>query len=532
MRIHSWRIILIGVLSGTLVILGLAWSTYGSLDPASLAGRALPLGIHTLNAEDADLRASSNLGAQYVVQVFAWSEIEPTRGEFHWEYTDWFVRAAEYYHLRLIARLDKPPAWATFESTPYSAPPNHLEDYGRFVEQVAARYRGRIAAYIIWNEPNLAREWGDRAPDPVAYTALLQTAAARLRATDPQALIVSAGLAPTNERSAQALDDREFLRAMYAAGVRGAFDILAAHPYSFAQPPDDPRGAHGGLNFWRLQELHDIMVAQGDADKPIWITEFGYPTTTPAASAFLRVSEEQQAQWLPRAFEIARDQMPFVELFTVWNLTRAASPDDQVGYSLLRADGSPKPAYSTVQAMPQASVAAQLGADLASLVATAPLLSAFPVLARDVEVHLGDGEYPWPWVPLYHNKNPSTEWTGEFYLGASDLSQRTADEPQSAPRGQPWRLSLELMQVNALDGRVLVNDQPVNPPYLPTEDFTGVWVTAQFEVPVRLLHVGRNTVTVRAGDTIPAFQQLGSWDDFQMRSVVLHKPSPAVPSDQ
>ena len=74
--------------------------------------RTLPLGIHTLHADDPVLRQVRSLGAQYVVQVFAWDEIEPTRDEFHWEYTDWLLRAADYYHLRVIARLDKPPAWA------------------------------------------------------------------------------------------------------------------------------------------------------------------------------------------------------------------------------------------------------------------------------------------------------------------------------------------------------------------------------------------------------------------------------------
>ena len=414
---------------GVLAIVALLWS---------MNGRTLPLGIHTLHADDAEAQLSRNLGAQSIVQVFAWSEIEPTQGEFHWEYTDWLVRAAEYYHLRVIARLDKPPSWATYESTTFSAPPNRLPDYGDFVAQVAMRYRGRIAAYIVWNEPNLAREWGDRTPNPSDYMALLQTASARLRTADPNALIVSAGLAPTNDHTAQALDDRDFLRAMYAAGARGAFDVLAAHPYGFAQPPDDPRNAHNSLNFWRLQDLRDIMIANGDAAKPIWITEFGYPTEISIASASSRVNENQQAQWLARAYEIARAQMPFVDLFTVWNLTRAAvAPQDQAGFSLLRADGTFKPAYATVQAMPKSSVVTAVSANLTSLFDVPARVSAFPILTRDAAIHLGDAEYSYPWVPLYRGKTPSVEWTGEFYLRDSDL--------QSAAWGEPWTLTLELM---------------------------------------------------------------------------------------
>jgi hypothetical protein len=119
-------------------------------------------------------------------------------------------------------------------------------------------------------------------------------------------------------------------------------------------------------------------------------------------------------------------------------------------------------------------------------------------------------------VRLYQAKNPSFVWTGEFYLRDCDFV--------TTCRGQPWMLPLELMQVNTLDGRVLVEDQPVNPPFLPTEDLTSIWVTVQFEVPARLLHAGHNTVTVLAGDAIPALHQLGSWDDFHLRNVMLHKP--------
>ena len=36
---------------------------------------------------------------------------------------------------------------------------------GDFVYAVADRYKGRIRAYEVWNEPNLAREWGGRLPD-------------------------------------------------------------------------------------------------------------------------------------------------------------------------------------------------------------------------------------------------------------------------------------------------------------------------------------------------------------------------------
>ncbi len=112
-------------------------------------------------------------------------------------------------------------------------------------------------------------------------------------------------------------------------------------------------------------------------------------------------------------------------------------------------------------------------ANVSALSSPPPARMGFTVLARDAVVHLGDSEYPAPWVPLYLTRNPSTVWTGEFYLRAADLSSVSFD--------QPWRLTMELMQVNDLNSQILVNDQRVLPPYLADEDFTSIWVAAQFQ---------------------------------------------------
>ena len=69
----------------------------------------------------------------------------------------------------------------------------------------------------------------------------MQRAYPAIKQADPSALVISAGLAPTNERSERALDDRLYLRRMLQAGALPYLDALGAHPYGFAYPPDDPR---------------------------------------------------------------------------------------------------------------------------------------------------------------------------------------------------------------------------------------------------------------------------------------------------
>jgi hypothetical protein len=240
MKPKSWWVILIALP----LLLAAFW-----LLPSNEADPSPVAAVHTLRADDEMLRLASEAGFDAVVQVFSWFEMEPTRQEWHWEYPDFVVRAAEHYDLDLIVRLDSLPAWAAEEAAAGQAD-SLSDDYAVFAGWVAQRYRRQIRGYIVWNEPNLAKEWGGRRPDPAAYTELLRRAYEAIKAADPEATVVSAGLAPTNHQDAEAMDDRAFLEAMYQAGAGAYFDVLGAHPYGFAYPPDDPRGAHG--RSWKL----------------------------------------------------------------------------------------------------------------------------------------------------------------------------------------------------------------------------------------------------------------------------------------
>lgn len=495
-----------------LALLGIALAGYGAV-----RSRKPSLAIHTIRADDAMLRQVSELGATHIVQVFSWHDIQPSPARWDWEYTDWLVRAAKYYNLKIVARLDKPPAWAVDDTTALSSPPRKVSDYAEFARRVAERYRGQVDAYIVWNEPNLAVEWGSQTPNAAAYAALLRAASVQLRAADPDARILAAGLAPTNENSERAQDDRTYLREFYAANVRDAFDALAVHPYAFAQSPDAPRQANEGLNFARILAWRDIMVQNGDADKAMWITEFGYPTEQPPGYENRVVTELQQAEYLARTLTKTRTDLPFVELFTVWNLVRDVPPtDEQAGYSLVRADGSPKPAFDAVRRRNESGQIWQtlsLRFTLDASFTLSPGATTFPVLARDSIIHLGDSEYPAPFLPLYKTQNPAVEWKGEFYLRASEL------------RGGEWQLLVELMQVNDFDTRIALNDTPLSPQFLPVEDFTSRWVTAQFDIPPNTLRAGYNAVSIHNGKLVPALQQSGfTWDEFQFRNVRVVAP--------
>lgn len=453
----------------------------------AVAGAPRPAaGIHTIRADDELLRRAGNAGFSWIVQLVEWREVEPVPGEFFWEYTDWLVRATEYYGLDLVLRLDRPPAWAILADEPV---PVDVAAYAALAGRIAARYRGRVTAYVVWNEPNLAAEWAGQRPDPAGYVALLCAAQAAISAADPQALVLSAGLAPTNNIDASALDDRLYLDAIYSSGAASCFDVLAAHPYGFAYPPDDPHDAHDGLNMARVADLRDIMVNHGDGEKPVWATELGW-TTEPvgAGQQWLSVSDEEQSRYLVGAFERAGEEWPWLERIAVWNLSRGlAAGDEKRGYSILRGDGTPKPACAALTEM--------LGGK-AQEAGKRETPRRVEILAPDVVVRLSDVDtFYTHWARPHCGSAPCRSWQGQFYVG----------EPGTVPR----KLQMEVMQVEEPGNRVWINGQPLHPAAIPVRsrpDFASVWTAVEMVVPSDLLRTGVNTLEIWSSPRLPVYQ--------------------------
>ena len=461
--------------------------------------------IHTVRADDTALGLIRAADCSWVVQLLDWSEIEPLPGQYFWEYPDAVVRACQYYGLNLVVRLDHPPDWAV--SSPGYGLPLDADAYAAFVARVADRYRGQVQAYIIWNEPNLAQEWASQLPDPASYVELLRVAYAAVKENDPRALVVSAGLAPTNCIDATATDDRIYLQGMYEAGAREVFDILGAHPYGFAYPPQDQHQAHQGLNFARLLDLREIVVRNDDAHKPVWATEVGWTTAAVAEEqAWLQVSEIQQAAYLIGAFERATQEWPWLEMIAVWNLSAGLQAEDEKrGYSIVDDAYRPSPAYVALAAMAKRRMSGRV-------VLTPSDNGTVQILAPDVVVRLGDVNTFHPhWARIYGGEAPCRRWKGEFYM----------DEPDNAL----WQLTMEIMQVEERGNLVTVNGQPLEPMAIPLRgklDFASSWSTAFLGVPSDVLRPGLNVIEVADSPRLPVYQDSHArFESLQFRNIRL-----------
>ncbi len=313
------------------------------------------MGVHTRLTDEVEprkikrtLEMVRQMGAPWIVEYFPWGYTERAKGEYNWDHADLVVDHANRQGLSVIARIDFVPAWARPEDTTFRyLPRENFDDYGDFIYAFVDHFRDRIHAIIIWNEPNLSFEWGFRPVDPEAYVELLQVAYRQAKEADASIQVLTAGLAPTLARPGdpQAMSDLRFLQAMYDVGAAPYFDALAAHAYGWKFPPDDPP-APDKINFRRVELLRQIMVENGDADKPIYITEAGWndhPRWTRA------VRPAQRAAYTVQAYEIAR-RWDWCTALAIWSF-RLPWPTHtfQDYFTLVDVDFVPKPIYREIQ---------------------------------------------------------------------------------------------------------------------------------------------------------------------------------------
>jgi len=265
---------------------------------------------------------------------------------FDWASLDQVASSLQQVGLTADFVIDGCPPWAAVSSAKGQefAQPASPAEFAKFAGEVAARYgpKGVVKYFEIWNEPNIQRFWLPQ-PDVAAYSADLIAAYAAIKAADPSAVVISAGLSDAADTSTS-YDPRTFLEDMYAAGAKGSFDGVGDHPYSYPASPDN------GLSGWSQMSatspsLRSIMIEHGDSAKKIWITEYGAPTTGSDS-----VSESDQSTELVQAISQAQ-QLSWIGSFYIYTWSDVSSgPSVDNGFGLLTDTNAQKPAYTAVSA--------------------------------------------------------------------------------------------------------------------------------------------------------------------------------------
>ncbi len=343
---------------------------YGVPPTYTLADHALGVNVDLTKidvaARENFFRVAPSLGIRWLRQPIAWREIALTPKSTDWLKLDRAIEDSRARGFKILAVLKDSPDWTREPQRPMSAPPKDARAFGEFARAVASRYKNKIDAYQIWDEPNLSSGWGGQYPDAVAYATLLREGAINLRAADPHAKVISAALAPTSESGPLNLNEPEYLRQLYRAGARDFFDAVGAEPFGFWSGPDDRRVDVSVLNFSRVILLREVMQANGDGSKAIWATSFGWYVKGAADSSFGGDTAEQQSARTLDSIRRARDEWPWLGplMFARWQ--PEGENDPRSGFALIRSDGSPSALLQRLQhnsAEPKLATAGRYAAD-------------------------------------------------------------------------------------------------------------------------------------------------------------------------
>jgi hypothetical protein len=333
---------------------------------ATAAGAAVPKDFFGVVSEDvlagdaayrdSTLNQQRAIGIGLIRQTFHWKSIETAPGVYDWSTYDGYIAATASHGVAVLPILFEPPAFRAPSPTRGTYPPTNYADIGAFGGAIARRYgpsgsfwvenpalpKLPITAYQIWNEPNLRAYWPS-GQSAKGYAKLLKAAAAGIRAADPKAEIVTAGL-PDSALS-KPLDVYSYVQALLAAGAGKSFNTLALNPYS--KNKKDLLG--------RLTRFRSILNAGGARKANLWITELGWSDSGP--KSLFRAGSSGQAAQISSVYPALvasrsklrlrgviyyawRDGAPYAPLFKdFWGLHTG----------LLSLAGGTKPAYQAFQ---------------------------------------------------------------------------------------------------------------------------------------------------------------------------------------
>jgi polysaccharide biosynthesis protein PslG len=295
-----------------------------------------------------------DLGVRWVRLNVEWDAVEPSKRSYDWALIDYYDRAVAVARARginVLMLVSRSPQWASGSQNRESPPadPRDLADFLRFL---VPRWAGQVRAWEIWNEPNTERFWPG-GPDPAAYTELLKAAYPAVKEADPNAKVVFGGVANL------AAGSRWFVNQSYAAGAKDYFDVLGWHSYSLCgESPDVIRywdGHPTRTSFVGYRYMHNQMFRLHDDPKPIWLTEWGWSTSSASCASDWTsgVSEQAQADYLRRGFKTLEHD-PYVQVALWYGLRNNYWQNDadelEAQFGLLRDDFSPKPSYAAFKA--------------------------------------------------------------------------------------------------------------------------------------------------------------------------------------
>jgi hypothetical protein len=303
---------------------------------------------------DCELNDQVRAGVTTIRAQFLWNHVERERnpGVFDWRFYDAYVGALARHGIRFLPLVLTPPKHRStappgHPREPFFKPKSNAELAG-FVAAGVRRYGPRgefwtshpdvpylpVRMWQVWNEPNIPIFW-PTGPSAREYVQMLAEVARAVRAVDPNAEIVSAGI-PDSRLGIPML---RYVRQMMRAGARRHMNTLALNPYS--------RNTKGVTA--QLVAARRLLDRMGGRRIALRVTEAGWASGGPR-HAFNRGPVGQARRLRVMFRELYKRRRALKLRGVIWFNWRDTPPYRadfwglHTGLKLL--DGTPKPAYA------------------------------------------------------------------------------------------------------------------------------------------------------------------------------------------
>ncbi|MCA9981408.1 MAG: hypothetical protein KDD89_11255, partial [Anaerolineales bacterium] len=324
----------------------------------------------------------NQLGMDWVKAQMEWWLVQPSPEDWQWFFYDGVVEQANEKGVNLMFSIVGAPEWTRAQNNTIG-PPDDYQNFANFLRELLNRYPGQIHAIEVWNEQNLDREWTTPSGviSPEEYVEFLRVAYTTIKEIDPNIIVISGALSPTNDAGGfvQWADDFQYMDRALAAGMLDYADCVGAHHNGYNLPPDvafDQTGSapkagtatfrgpydnpHHSWSFKTTIDTYAEKVQAVDPNMKLCVTEFGWATAEgyseyPIGFEFAQDNTlEDQANYLVQAFEQMRTSgdvwIAYVFNFDFGN--KGGGPtDDPVPYSIVDTNGVPRPAFGALADM-------------------------------------------------------------------------------------------------------------------------------------------------------------------------------------
>ena len=281
------------------------------------------------------LKLMKAAGIGWVRVDFLWQDIEPKPDEFNFDKYDRIVELAAKYGINILGILDYTTDWAS-SCGQWNCPPEYNELFVKFSVKTAARYKGKVNYWEIWNEPDSGTYWVPQ-DGLKSYCSLLKNVYIALKKVNPECIILNGGLA----------NGLASVNRLYDNGGKNYFDILNIHYFG---SPLRKNAIKGVIAYPKL--CRKVMARNGDGEKKIWITEIGCPGVRRGEKAENwwagdNTAESEQALWVSEVYNQLLKNNSCDKIFWAFFRDTKKHWDNGVDYfGLIRWDFSKKPSFN------------------------------------------------------------------------------------------------------------------------------------------------------------------------------------------